>query len=89
MMNKLCRNTYLDPLNFLGIRLLFQRSFCRSKTFAEKLTAIHLSGTAFANLLNVSVKKSDLEQRNALFMEDYGATYLKKMFETALATAAS
>lgn len=53
------------------------------------LNAFIVSGTSFADLLNVSVKKSDLEQRNVFFMEDGGATYLKKMFDTALATAAS
>jgi SNF2-related domain len=53
------------------------------------LNAFIVSGTSFADLLNVSVKKSDLEQRNVLFMEDGGATYLKTMFDTALARAAS
>ena len=53
------------------------------------LNAFIVSGTSFADLLNVSVKKSDLEQRNVLFMEDGGATYLKKVFDTALARAAS
>ena len=53
------------------------------------LNAFIVSGTSFADLLNVSVKKSDLEQRNVLFMEDGGANYLKKMFDTALATATS
>jgi len=51
------------------------------------LNAFIISGTSFADLLNVSVKKSDLEQRNVLFMEDGGATYLKKMFDTCLLTA--
>ena len=48
------------------------------------LNAFIVSGTSFADLLNVSVKKSELEQRNVLFMEDGGANYLKKMFDTCL-----
>jgi len=44
------------------------------------LNAFIVSVTAFADLLNVTVKKSELEERNVLFMEDGGAAYLKKMF---------
>lgn len=46
-----------------------------------KLNAFIASGTAFASLLNVSVKQSDLEARNVLFMPEGGPVYLKKMFE--------
>jgi hypothetical protein len=44
------------------------------------LNAFIVSGTPFANLLNVTVEKSELEQRNVLFMEDGGTAYLKKLF---------
>ena len=38
------------------------------------------------HLLNVSVKKAELEDRNVLFMEDGGAVYLKKLFDRAVVT---
>lgn len=47
------------------------------------LNAFILSGTAFSNLLNVTCKQSELEDRNVLFMNDGGAVYLKKLFERA------
>jgi hypothetical protein len=48
------------------------------------LNAFVLSPTKFADLLNVgdSTKKTDLESRNVLFMEDGGNSYLKKLFAT-------
>jgi hypothetical protein len=45
------------------------------------LNAFILSGTPFGDLLNVTCKQSDLEDRNVLFMNDGGAVYLKKLFE--------
>ncbi len=45
------------------------------------LNAFILSGTSFADLLNVTCKKSDLEDRNVLFMDDGGPSYLKKMID--------
>ncbi|PUE28047.1 type III restriction endonuclease subunit R, partial [Limnohabitans sp. Jir61] len=45
------------------------------------LNAFILSGTSFADLLNVTCKKSDLEERNVLFMEEGSSVYLKKLFE--------
>jgi Type III restriction enzyme, res subunit len=47
------------------------------------LNAFILSGTAFGDLLNVTCKQSELEDRNVLFMNDGGAVYLKKLFEKA------
>ena len=49
-------------------------------------TAI-LSVTTFNDLLNVtgSTTKSDLEDRNVLFMDDGGPTYLDKLLAKALA----
>jgi hypothetical protein len=46
------------------------------------LNAFVLSPTKFSDLLNVgdSTKKTDLESRHVLFMEDGGNGYLKKMF---------
>lgn len=46
------------------------------------LNAFILSPTKFTDLLNVGdpAKKAELEDRNVLFMEDGGNTYLKKMF---------
>ena len=49
------------------------------------LNAFIVSGTAFADLLNVTVKKSELEDRNVLFMEDGYQSYFKKMFAATLA----
>jgi Type III restriction enzyme, res subunit len=49
------------------------------------LNAFILSGTAFGDLLNVTCKQSELEDRNVLFMNDGGAVYLKKLFEKARA----
>lgn len=45
------------------------------------LNAFILSGTSFNDLINVTCKKSDLESRNVLFMDQGGATYLTKLFE--------
>lgn len=45
------------------------------------LNAFIVSVTQFANLLNVSCKQADLEEKNVLFMADGGQVYLKKMFE--------
>lgn len=46
------------------------------------LNAFVLSPTKFSDLLNLgdSAKKDDLENRHVLFMEEGGATYLKKLF---------
>ncbi|MDH0365277.1 hypothetical protein [Comamonas aquatica] len=46
------------------------------------LNAFILSPTKFADLLNVGdpTKKTDLESRNVLFMEEGGSIYLKKLF---------
>ncbi|CRM63851.1 DEAD/DEAH box helicase family protein [Pseudomonas sp. 52 E 6] len=46
------------------------------------LNAFVLSPTKFSDLLNIgdSAKKSELEARNVLFMEDGGENYLRKMF---------
>lgn len=45
------------------------------------LNAFILSGTAFGDLLNVTCKQQELEDRNVLFMAEGGPAYLKKMFE--------
>ncbi len=45
------------------------------------LNAFILSGTAFGDLLNVTCKQQELEDRNVLFMNEGGSAYLKKMFE--------
>lgn len=44
------------------------------------LNAFILSATPFSDLLNVTCKKTDLEERNVLFMSDGKDDYLKKMF---------
>jgi hypothetical protein len=46
------------------------------------LNAFVLSPTNYSDLLNIGdqVKKSDLESRNVLFMEDGGSNYLKRLF---------
>ena len=44
------------------------------------LNAFILSATSFSDLLNVSFKKSDLEERNVLFMDDGSSVYLSKLF---------
>lgn len=44
------------------------------------LNAFVLSATPFANLLNVNLKQTDLEERHVLFMKDGGTNYLTKMF---------
>jgi hypothetical protein len=44
------------------------------------LNAFILSATSFSDLLNVTFKKSDLEDRNVLFMDDNYSVYLNKMF---------
>ena len=51
------------------------------------LNSFILSVTTFKDLLNVtgSTTKSDLEDRNVLFMDDGGPTYLDKMLSKALA----
>ena len=58
-------------------------TFVTALAYEVKLTlnAFIVSGTAFADLLNVSVKKAELEDRNVLFMEDGGSVYLNKLFE--------
>ena len=40
-----------------------------------------LGVTAFGDLLNVTCKQSDLEERNVLFMQEGGQVYLKKLFD--------
>jgi hypothetical protein len=45
------------------------------------LNAFILSGTAFGDLLNVTYKQNELEDRNVLFMNEGGSVYLKKMFD--------
>lgn len=52
------------------------------------LNAFILSGTAFSDLLNVSFKKSDLEDRNVLFMNDGPSKYLEKLFARILKSEA-
>lgn len=44
------------------------------------LNAFILSGTPFDSLINVTCKKSDLEDRHVLFMNEGGSAYLSKMF---------
>lgn len=52
---------------------------------AITLNAFILSISSFEDLLNVSgTTKTDLEERNLLFMEDGGPAYLQKLFEKAL-----
>jgi len=50
------------------------------------LNAFILSVTTFNDLINVtgSTTKSDLEDRNVLFMDDGGPTYLDKLLTKAL-----
>jgi hypothetical protein len=45
------------------------------------LNAFIVSGTRFESLLNVTCKKTDLEDRNVLFMNEGGQVYLEKMFD--------
>ncbi len=45
------------------------------------LNAFILSGTDFGDLLNVTYKQEELEDRNVLFMNEGGSVYLRKMFE--------
>jgi hypothetical protein len=45
------------------------------------LNAFIISGTPFADLINVSFEQADLEDRNVLFMSDGEQVYLKKMLE--------
>ena len=45
------------------------------------LNAFILSVTDFGDLLNVTYKQEDLEDRNVLFMNEGGSVYLRKMFE--------
>ena len=81
--------SFIDPkgirqmnLNDPKLGLYKEVKVLEAKLADPKLTlnAFIVSGTPFANLLNVTVKKSDLEQRNVLFMEDGGTMYLKRMF---------
>lgn len=52
---------------------------------AITLNAFILSISSFKDLLNISgITKTDLEERNLLFMEDGGPAYLQKLFEKAL-----
>lgn len=51
------------------------------------LNAFILSGTSFADLLNVTCKKSELEDRNVMFMSDGQQSYIFKMFERINATS--
>ena len=44
------------------------------------LNAFILSGTPFDSLINVTCKKSDLEDRHVLFMNEGESVYLSKMF---------
>lgn len=44
------------------------------------LNAFIVSGTPFADLINVGVNQPELEERNVMFMDDGGAVYLEKMF---------
>jgi hypothetical protein len=48
------------------------------------LNAFILSVTDFGDLINVTCKQSELEDRNVLFMSDGGNTYLKKLFKIAI-----
>jgi hypothetical protein len=84
---------FIDPKGIRQVNLsdpklgLYKEVKVLEKKLADpKLTlnAFIVSGTAFADLLNVSVKKSELEDRNVLFMEDGSQSYLKKMFDTTL-----
>ncbi len=82
--------SFIDPkgirqmnLNDPKLGLYKEVKVLEGKLADPKLTlnAFIVSGTPFANLLNVTVKKAELEDRNVLFMEDGGANYLKKMFD--------
>lgn len=81
---------FVDPkglrqmnLNDAKLGLYTEVKAIQAKLGDTKLTlnAFIVSGTQFAGLLNVSVKQSDLEDKNVLFMPDGGQVYLKKMFE--------
>ena len=81
---------FIDPkglrqmnLNDPKLGLYKEVKVLEAKLADPKLTlnAFIVSGTAFADLLNVTVKKTELEDRNVLFMEDGGSVYLKKLFE--------
>ncbi len=81
--------SFIDPkgirqmnLNDPKLGLYKEVKVLEAKLADPKLTlnAFIVSGTAFADLLNVTIKKAELEDRNVLFMEDGGAAYLKKMF---------
>jgi hypothetical protein len=81
---------FIDPkglrqmsLNDPKLGLYKEVKVLQKKLADPKLTlnAFIVSGTPFANLLNVSCKQADLEDRNVLFMPEGGQVYLKKMFE--------
>lgn len=83
-----CLN-FIDPkgirqmnLNDPKLGLYKEVKVLQEKLGDPKLTlnAFILSGTAFSDLLNVTCKQSELEERNVLFMNDGGANYLKKLF---------
>lgn len=45
------------------------------------LNAFIVSGTRFADLLNVTCEQGELEDRNVLFMSEGGSAYLRKLFD--------
>lgn len=82
--------SFIDPkglrqmnLNDPKLGLYKEVKLLQAKLADPKLTlnAFIISATEFTSLLNVSVKKTELEDRNVLFMPDGGQVYLKKMFE--------
>ena len=81
--------SFVDPkglrqmnLNDPKLGLYKQIKEIEAKLGDPKLTlnAFILSATSFSDLLNVSFKKSDLEERNVLFMDDGATVYLSKLF---------
>ena len=84
-----CLN-FIDPKGIRQMNLTDPKLglFKEVKVLQEKLVdpkltlnAFILSGTAFGDLLNVTCKQQELEDRNVLFMDEGGPAYLKKMFE--------
>ncbi|WP_301101480.1 DEAD/DEAH box helicase family protein [Propionivibrio sp.] len=84
-----CLN-FIDPKGIRQMNLTDPKLglFKEVKVLQEKLgdpkltlNAFILSGTAFGDLLNVTCKQQELEDRNVLFMDEGGPAYLKKMFE--------
>ena len=86
----------IDPKGIRNLNLsdpkfgLFQEIKQIEKQLADPeiiLNAFILSVTSFSDLLNVtgSTTKSELEDRNVLFMDDGKACYLEKLLEKALA----